>query len=58
MNDQRVIARASFRAVDLLDRREIGRVAAEPVDGLGGERDEAAAAQNLERLIDRDAIDR
>ena len=46
MDDQRVEARPALGLVDLQHRVGIGGVGAEPVDRLGGEGDELAAAQD------------
>ena len=52
MHDQRVVRRAALGAVDPGHRRVVGRDRAEAVDGLGRERDKAAAAQGRGGLGD------
>jgi len=53
MHDQRVEARSALRREDLGDGSFVGRIAAEPVDGLGREGDKPAGAQQCRGARDR-----
>ena len=52
VDDQRIEARAALGLVDLEDGVGIGGVGAEAVDGLGGERDDAAGTQDCGEVRD------
>lgn len=54
MGDQRVEARPAFGLENGGDRPRVFRVGGQPIDGLGGQDDEAAKAQRLGGLGDRD----
>ena len=52
MNDERIVRRPSLGCIDPVDCTWIERIGAEAIDGLGGERDNAAAAKHLRRACD------
>ena len=53
MHDQRVEARPSLGCEDTSDGTVVCRIAAEPIHGLGRERDELPRAQECARAGDR-----
>ena len=55
MRDQRIEGRPALGLVEARDRRAVGRVGAEPVDGLGRKGDEAAGGQHARGAFDRRA---
>ena len=51
MHDERIVRRATLHFVDLCGDGRVQRIAGEAVDGLRGDSDKAAAAQNLPRFF-------
>ena len=56
MHDQRVETRSALRSEDLGDGAFVGRIAAEPVDGLGREGNEPAGCQQPGGAGDRPGV--
>ena len=52
MDDQRIELRSLLGRIDSGNRLVIGRITAEPVDGLGRKRHQLAVAQQLSGLVD------
>src|SRR5882672_4826365 len=52
MNDHRMVGGAAFDRVQTRHGFRVGRVGAEPVDRLGGKRNESAGAEDLRGLAD------